>query len=85
MNLRIGKISKFLFMNYSYCKKCETTWNLVKPHNVMYSSQRGCFHLCEKCWNESDQMDRLLYYTSNTHNNLTNDEMNTLKRNIASS
>lgn len=62
MNIRIGSISKILTPSYSACQKCDTTWAFVKPHCTDYEEGKGCFPLCEKCWNELTPEERLPYY-----------------------
>lgn len=62
INMRIGKISQFIFMSYGYCLHCGTTWNLVESHVTQYTESMGCFPLCEKCWSELNITQRLNYY-----------------------
>jgi hypothetical protein len=62
VNLRVGRISKVIFPNHASCKKCNTTWGMVKEHVVEMSESAGCFALCEKCWEESNHNERLSLY-----------------------
>ncbi len=61
-NIRIGKVSQFIFPKYSSCGECNTTWNIVKPHCTSYTKNKGCFPLCEKCWNKLTIEERLPHY-----------------------
>lgn len=38
---------------YSFCLRCGMPWNIAKDHTTwyeFYDQRRGCFPLCEKCW-----------------------------------
>ncbi len=84
MYFRIGKVSKLIFPGYGFCKKCNTTWNLVRIKDVAYSEDGGCFHLCEKCWKESSQEERIEYYLSTERYRRSKTEIETLIKNIVS-
>lgn len=63
MNLRVGGVSRLIFPDYSYCKKCNTTWNMANPLAVEYDeSGGGCIALCQKCWCDSNVEERVKYY-----------------------
>lgn len=70
MNMRkiIGRISQFLFPFYGFCYCCGRTWNVCNEHVTNYQSNhgrlvtRGCFPLCERCWQELTIEERLPYY-----------------------
>lgn len=63
MNLRIGKISNLLAPGYSHCRRCQTNWRFVTPHDTDWG-WKGCIALCEKCWRELTPEQRLPYYRS---------------------
>lgn len=62
MGLRIGRISRLLSPGYGACEKCKTTWNFVEPHSVDLTWGHGTFALCEKCWDESTEEERVHYH-----------------------
>lgn len=85
INLRIGRISKLIFSNYGYCRKCHTTWNLVENKVVFYNSNSGCFALCQKCWNNSSKDERLHHYKSKMYSwgdSVSKGDLQTLTDNI---
>src|SRR5215831_19342032 len=58
-------LSKVFTPGYSSCGRCGGCWNVVQPHNTQYSSQWGCFPLCEQCWQDLGTPEaRLPYYES---------------------
>lgn len=58
----IGLISRTIFLSYSSCGRCGRTWNICKGHSTQYTESRGCFPLCEECWEELSIFERLPYY-----------------------
>ena len=60
-------MARALSPGYGSCGKCGMTWNWTKEHSTEYSVYRGfiskgCFPLCEHCWNELTIEQRLPYY-----------------------
>jgi hypothetical protein len=63
MNRRIGRIGQLLAPSYGFCKKCKTPWRFVREHTTSYGTRgRGCFPLCQKCWDELTPQTRLPFY-----------------------
>lgn len=50
---------------YSWCEKCERTWDKVSGHVTDFSEYRGIFPLCESCWRELKTPEARLPYYSN--------------------
>lgn len=46
------------------CGSCGRAWNICKGHSTKYSSYKGCFPLCEDCWEEMSVQERMPYYIS---------------------
>jgi uncharacterized protein with PIN domain len=82
LNMRIGSISKILFPDYSFCKKCNSTWNVVREKTVMYDKNNGCFAICEKCWDDLDYYSRYGYYHRAFASKLTKEQIETMRENI---
>jgi hypothetical protein len=57
-----GAITRIITPGYSYCGKCGITWKFVKGHSTNYTNSRGCFPLCEHCWELLTPEERLPYY-----------------------
>jgi hypothetical protein len=49
--------------HYSECNRCGIQWRYVNGHSVKYSKDRGLFALCEYCWNECNEEQRIFYYS----------------------
>lgn len=63
MNIRVGRIGWLLAPGYSHCGKCETPWKFVRRHTTEIDNSRGCFPLCERCWQELETPEaRLPFY-----------------------
>jgi hypothetical protein len=62
MGIRIGWLSHILCPGESWCKRCQTTWNFVTPHDIPCGGALFCFALCEKCWNETSLQQRIGYH-----------------------
>jgi hypothetical protein len=62
LNIRLGTWSQRLAPGYSWCFRCETPWLFVPNHTTDYRPDKGCFALCEKCWQELTPQQRLPYY-----------------------
>lgn len=72
MNIKLrrifGRITKAVFVHYSYCKCCLCTWNTVKEHITHYGIYTrdkgggGMFPLCEHCWKRLKPKERIPYY-----------------------
>jgi hypothetical protein len=75
--VRIGRVlSAILAPGYSWCQKCGTAWKFVEGRTVDYHevtvefpngqtithNQKGHFALCEECWNECDEDERVRYH-----------------------
>lgn len=58
----LGYIFKVLTPGYSCCHRCERPWSIAEHHSTRYTENRGCFPLCELCWQELEPKDRLPYY-----------------------
>ncbi len=63
-NIRLGKISQYIFPGFGFCSKCNSTWNLVQSKSFGYSECSGHFALCEKCYDDCTIDERIYYYTS---------------------
>jgi hypothetical protein len=37
---------------FGRCSRCDTPWNFVHEHSTDYDHGRGCFPLCEECWED---------------------------------
>lgn len=37
---------------YSTCYRCNRPWNICEGHTTSYANGRGCFPLCESCWED---------------------------------
>ena len=61
-NVRLGKLAQALAPSHSFCGRCGTPWPFVKRHATQYSDSRGCFPLCQFCWEECSPEERLPYY-----------------------
>ena len=54
---------RFFYMNRSTCIRCGLPWGFVTGHNTSLEDKRGCFPLCEACWNELKYpAERLPFY-----------------------
>lgn len=42
------------------CLRCNTPWG--EHHNTMFTSNKGVFPLCQKCWSKLSPEERLPYY-----------------------
>lgn len=60
--IRIGRISQFLYPSFGSCGRCKTTWNIIDHHCTNYTERDGCFPLCEYCWQSLTPETRLPYY-----------------------
>ena len=49
-------------MNCSRCGRCHLPWWITSYHITDFTSQRGCFPLCENCWRDLVPQQRLPYY-----------------------
>ena len=59
----LAKLSRVVFHNYSYCRRCGFTWNIVNPRTVHTSNGFGCFATCDKCWDEANVNELIFYHT----------------------
>lgn len=50
--------------------------------DVMYTSDRGVFTLCEKCWNESSVNERVAHHINRFSDRLSDEEMTSLTNTI---
>lgn len=44
---------------YSRCEKCRRPWWAAEARVVRYTSARGQFALCQRCWNRSTEEERI--------------------------
>ena len=63
----LGLIERALSPGLGYCFRCRRPWSTrlfgVEYHETMYASDRGCFPLCQGCWEELGSAEaRLPYY-----------------------
>ena len=54
--------AKLLAPGYGTCYRCDMPWKFVNPHSTYYVENRGCFPLCEDCWQTLTIEQRLPYY-----------------------
>jgi hypothetical protein len=55
--------NRVLHPGYGCCGHCHRTWDVVRPHYTDYLPGRGCFALCEPCWETlGSPEDRLPFY-----------------------
>lgn len=47
---------------WGWCYRCGESWKRAESHVTDYSSNSGCFPLCEECWHALSPDDRLPYY-----------------------
>lgn len=47
---------------YSGCKRCGDTWDYKEEHDTKFLEGRGCFPLCQECWESLLRSERLPYY-----------------------
>ena len=47
---------------YGSCGRCGIQWRYANGHTVQYSERRGLFAICEYCWDECSQNERIFYY-----------------------
>ena len=57
-----GKLLQFFAFGYSTCGRCNIPWKFVKNHVTFFEKNRGCFSLCESCWQELSIKERLPFY-----------------------
>lgn len=74
MNIRlklrriIGKLSQFFDPGHSWCYRCGRTWSVCQEHTTWYEKDEytefgtGCFALCQTCWSELSNRQRVPYY-----------------------
>ncbi len=58
-------ISSITSSGYSGCQRCKTKWGglfKAKYHVTYYCENKGCFPLCQICWEELTPIQRLSYY-----------------------
>lgn len=61
---------------YSRCNSCDAPWNIVDGHTVWVSERRGCFAVCEDCW-ELEPDDKIIEAFSKRYDSWINgDELN---------
>lgn len=63
-NLTIqARLERFTHPGYSWCYLCGRPWACVEAHLTHYSESRGCFPLCEGCWEKLETPEaRLPFY-----------------------
>lgn len=47
---------------YGACYRCWRPWKFTAHHTTWFTSSRGCFSLCEDCWEELTPETRLPFY-----------------------
>ena len=69
MRLIFRKIMSFFykilmprFSSLERCERCGRTSNVGKDHLTIYALGKGCFPLCEDCWQKLEPETRLPYY-----------------------
>ncbi len=65
LSLRIvGWFQRWLQPSYSACECCGRSWawREVEEHTTYYSHYRGCFPLCEICWQAMTPTQRVAFY-----------------------
>jgi hypothetical protein len=61
-DLRIGRVSQWLFRENAHCLKCYTSYALVDPHRTEIKGT-VLYPLCIQCWRELEHpMMRVQYY-----------------------
>ena len=53
---------RLIHPDYGWCGRCKMPWAGVESHCTNYTDVRGCFPLCEDCWNSLTIEERLPYY-----------------------
>ena len=48
---------------FSGCFRCGDKWNWKPSHTTYYLITRGCFPLCEPCWQVAQPSDIQYYYS----------------------
>jgi hypothetical protein len=48
---------------YGGCLKCKDRWTWKSVHDTAYSATRGCFTLCEPCWQGATPGEIRHYYS----------------------
>ncbi len=63
MSIR-ATVERILAPGYGTCGKCKRPWKYVQGHSTTYTEDgsRGCFPLCEECWESLFPDERLPYY-----------------------
>jgi len=64
----LGKISRIIFPNWSYCSNCGKTWKHCKNKTVKTSEFDGTFATCDKCWDKLSLEDLKICYTETYQN-----------------
>jgi len=47
---------------FGSCRRCGHTWNWKRGHSIDYTDTRGIFVMCEECWEESTEEEKLNLY-----------------------
>ncbi len=55
-------VERCLSPGYAYCGRCKRPWSFVDGHATPYAEGRGCFPLCESCWEQLAPVTRLPFY-----------------------
>lgn len=91
-------LSRLRSPGYGWCGRCGMPWSKVKGHDTSYgrycrdkeSQGKGCFPLCEGCWQELGSPEaRIEYYKRLVDRwiedgcKVTEDEMQAIKRAVA--
>lgn len=58
----IAVIERIIAPGYGCCLRCERPWKFVESHDTEFSSGRGMFPLCKRCWVELGTPEKRLPY-----------------------
>lgn len=60
--LALAAVARKAAPGYSYCYRCTMPWKFTEAHVTNFSSNQGCFPLCQQCWSELTIEQRIPYY-----------------------
>jgi hypothetical protein len=46
----VARLMRLSHPGYSWCLRCGRPWPNVTSHSTDYGGGRGCFPLCQSCW-----------------------------------
>lgn len=67
-----ARMARVASPDYSYCGRCGMPWSRVEGHVTNYGEGRGCFPLCEGCWDLLGCPEARIEYYANLIRNWEN-------------